>query len=66
MTVTAHRRAWLRETAPGYLLSEVRLAEARRDRVRLMPIFESPLLFARTNVPSRAREMRPDGTVVEV
>lgn len=44
----------------------VRLAEARRDRVRAMPIFESPLLFARTNVPSRAREMRPDGTVVEV
>jgi hypothetical protein len=44
----------------------VRLAEARRDRVRLMPIFESPLLFARTNVPSRAREMRPDGTVGEV
>ena len=44
----------------------VRLAEARRDRVRTMPIFESPLLFARTDVPSRAREMRPDGTVVEV
>ena len=43
-----------------------RLAEARRDRVRLMPISESPLLFARTNVPSRAREMRADGTVVEV
>jgi hypothetical protein len=42
----------------------VRLAEARRDRVRTMPIFESPLLFA--HVPSRAREMRPDGTVVEV
>jgi hypothetical protein len=31
-----------------------------------MPIFESPLLFARTDVPSRARQMRPDGTVVEV
>jgi len=44
----------------------VRLAEARRDRVRLMPIFESPLLFARTNVPKRAREMRADGSVVEV
>jgi hypothetical protein len=44
----------------------VRLAEARRDRVRLMPIFESPLLFARTDVPKRAREMRADGTVVEV
>jgi hypothetical protein len=44
----------------------VRLAESRRDRVREMPIFESPLLFARTDVPSRAREMRADGTVVEV
>jgi hypothetical protein len=44
----------------------VRLAEARRDRVRPMPIFESRLLFARTNVPSRAREMRADGSVVEV
>ena len=44
----------------------VRLAESRRDRVRDMPIFESPLLFARTDVPSRVREMRADGTVVEV
>jgi hypothetical protein len=44
----------------------VRLAESRRERVRQMPIFESPLLFARTNVPPRAREMRADGTVVEV
>ena len=32
--------------------------------VRLMPIFESRLLFARTDVPKRAREMRADGSVV--
>jgi hypothetical protein len=44
----------------------VRLAESRRDQVRTMPIFESPLLFARTDVPSRARAMRADATVVEV
>ena len=30
------------------------------------PVLPSLLLFARTDVPSRAREMRPDGTVVEV
>jgi hypothetical protein len=44
----------------------VRLAESRRARVGTMPIFESPLLFARTDVPPGAREMRADGTVVEV
>jgi hypothetical protein len=44
----------------------VRLAESHRNRVRQMPIFESPLLFARTNIPPRARAMRADGTVVEV
>jgi hypothetical protein len=30
-----------------------------------MPIFESPLLFAETNIPSARRAMRPDGTVSE-
>jgi hypothetical protein len=30
-----------------------------------MPIFESPLLFARTNIASATRAMRPDGTVTE-
>ena len=44
----------------------VRLAESRRDRVRAMPIFESPLLFAQTDVPRRARAMRADATVLEV
>jgi hypothetical protein len=49
-----------------------RLAEARRDHVRgsdrfpKMPIAEFPLLFAQTNVPSGDRQMRPDGSVVEV
>jgi hypothetical protein len=40
-----------------------RLAESRRERVRAMPIFESPLLLARTNIPRAARAMRADGTV---
>jgi hypothetical protein len=44
----------------------VRLAESRRARVRPMPIFESPLLFARTDIPPGDRQMRADGTVVEV
>lgn len=49
-----------------------RLAEARReqvrgsDRVKKMPIAEFPLLFAQTNVPSGKRQMRPDGSVIEV
>lgn len=44
-----------------------RLAESRRARVREMPIFENPLLFAQTNLPASPRlEMRPDGTVGEV
>jgi hypothetical protein len=43
----------------------VRLAESRRERVRQMPIAESPLLFARTNVPAGERAMRRDGTVQE-
>jgi hypothetical protein len=34
--------------------------------VHPMPIFESPLLFARTDVPPGTREMRADGTVLEV
>lgn len=42
----------------------VRLAEARRNRVRQMPIFEFPLLFAETNLDSAAElDMRADGTV---
>jgi hypothetical protein len=41
------------------------LAESRRDQVRRLPIFESPLLFARTNIPSATRVMRRDGTVIE-
>ena len=43
----------------------VRLAEARRDRVKAMPITESPMLFSRTNIPSVVRTMRADGTVEE-
>jgi hypothetical protein len=43
----------------------VRLAETRRRRVRRMPIFETPLLFAENDVPDAARTMRPDGTVTE-
>jgi len=42
-----------------------RLAEARRRRVRQMPIFESPLLFAQTNIPAAERIMQSDGTVIE-
>jgi hypothetical protein len=40
-----------------------RLAESRRARVRAMPIFENPLLFATTNIAPAQLEMRPDGTV---
>jgi hypothetical protein len=41
-----------------------RLAESRRQRVRdTMPIFESPLLFATTNIAPAARSMRQDGSV---
>lgn len=42
-----------------------RLAEARRNIVRPMPIAESPLLFAATNIPDTPRTMRADGTVTE-
>ena len=45
--------------------SYMRLAESRRDRVREMPIAESPMLFSRTNIPSRERTMLADGTVEE-
>jgi hypothetical protein len=45
--------------------SYMRLAESRRDRVKAMPIAESPMLFSRTNIPSRERTMRADGTVEE-
>lgn len=45
--------------------SYMRLAESRRDRVKAMPIAESPMLFSRTNIPSRERTMLADGTVEE-
>jgi hypothetical protein len=45
--------------------SYMRLAESRRDVVKNMPITESPMLFSRTNVPSRERIMLADGTVKE-
>jgi hypothetical protein len=44
----------------------MRLAESRRERVRAMPINESPLLFASTNIPGRDRILKSDGTVEEV
>jgi hypothetical protein len=40
------------------------LAESRRERVREMPIFENPLLFARTNISPVPRAMQPDGSVI--
>lgn len=40
-----------------------RLAESRRDRVRQMPIFESPLLFAETNIVPDVLEMDRAGAV---
>jgi hypothetical protein len=43
----------------------MRLAESRRVRVRGMPITESPLLFAKTNIPDATRAMRSDGSVEE-
>jgi hypothetical protein len=43
----------------------MRLAESRRDIVKSMPIAESPMLFSRTNIPSRERIMLADGTVEE-
>lgn len=39
-----------------------RLAESRRNRVRAMPIFESPLLFARTNIAPESLAMAPDAS----
>jgi hypothetical protein len=39
------------------------LAESRRQKIREMPIFESPLLFAETNIAQATRTMRADGTV---
>ena len=43
----------------------VRLAESRRGRVRAMPITESPLLFAETDISEARRSMRRDATVEE-
>lgn len=39
------------------------LAESRRQRVREMPIFENPLLFASTNITPVPRAMQTDGKV---
>ncbi|HMJ35211.1 MAG TPA: hypothetical protein VK501_14970 [Baekduia sp.] len=44
----------------------MRLAEARRDVVRPMPITESQMLFATTNIGQGRRRMRADATVEEV
>ncbi|MDP8911430.1 MAG: hypothetical protein M3M94_05130, partial [Actinomycetota bacterium] len=44
----------------------LRLAESRRQRVRAMPIAESEMLFATTNIADAEREMRADGTIAEV
>jgi len=43
-----------------------RLAESRRENLRSMPIFESPLLLATTNILPSELAMRPDGTIAEV
>ena len=43
--------------------SYMELAESRRERMRGMPIVESPLLFARSNIDALERTMRTDGTV---
>lgn len=43
----------------------MRLAESRRAKVRTMPIAESPLLFATTNIPAADRRMSADGSVEE-
>jgi hypothetical protein len=40
-----------------------RLAESRRNRVRALPIFESQLLFAHTNIRRETLSMAPDGSV---
>jgi hypothetical protein len=40
-----------------------RLAESRRERVRALPIFENPLLFATTNIAPAQLAMRADATV---
>jgi hypothetical protein len=46
--------------------SYVRLAESRRLKVKDMPIAESDMLFAQTNVAEQQRRMRADATVEEV
>jgi hypothetical protein len=43
----------------------MRLAETRRFRVRAMPIRESAILFAETNIADAPRSMRSDATVEE-
>lgn len=43
--------------------SYLELAESRRDRVKAMPIAESPMLFSRWDIQARERRMRTDGTV---
>ncbi len=51
---------------PDGLRDVFKLAEARRNKVREMPIDESPLLFAQTTIPAEeinGLAMRPDGSV---
>lgn len=43
-----------------------RLAESRRNRVRHMPIFESPLLFPQTNIGAEVLAMDREATVTAV
>jgi hypothetical protein len=44
----------------------MRLAESRRAEVETMPIAESPLLFATTNIPEADRRMLADGSIEEI
>lgn len=52
------------KTPDGYD-AYVRLAESRRERVRSMPVFETPLLFAQAQVARQERSMGADGAVTE-
>lgn len=54
-----------RLTTPIGFSDYFRLAESRRAEVEEMPIAESPLLFAKTNVGAANRHMTPLGTVEE-
>ncbi len=54
-----------RLTAQSGMDDYMRLAESRRNKVRAMPITESPLLFATTDIPDADRRMLVDGSVEE-